>query len=200
MKRDLWKLVCVMATVAALWMSTGGNPVRLVSAEDQSAGSEKNAGNEDPADAARVSLREARQRAELLHETLTAVLDTIHRSYFKRDGRLPVPSRVLESVFFRIKRQTGIEACWLAVNTPAMSLDHEPEDSFEKQAAKALAAGQRTFEQVEDGCYRRAESITLFASCLKCHLPTVQVPKRPRVAALSISVPFGRMQQSEKKR
>ena len=189
-----------MAAVVALWMSTGGDPVRPVSAEDQSAGSDKSEGNEDAADDSSVSPAEARQRAELLHETLTAALDSIHRSYFKRDGGTPVPSRVLESVFFRIKQQSGIEASWLAVNTPAMSLDHEPKDSFEKHAAKALASGQRSFEQEEDGRYRRVESITLFASCLQCHLPTVQVPKRQRVAALSISVPFTRKQQSEKKR
>ena len=132
----------------------------------------------------------AQTQADLLHQTLTATLSVIHRSYFKGGETLPVPSRALEDVFYRLKRNAKIEARWMAVNTPAMSLQHKPRNAFEKRAATALARGQRTFVQVDQGYLRRAGAITLFSSCLKCHSPAAPGKKRNPVAALVISVPL----------
>ncbi|MEE3371908.1 MAG: DUF3365 domain-containing protein [Planctomycetota bacterium] len=132
----------------------------------------------------------AQTQAELLHQTLTATLSVIHRSYFKGGETLPVPSRALEGVFYRLKRNAQIEARWMAVNTPAMSLEHKPRNAFEKRAATALARGQRTFVQVDQRYLRRAGAITLFSSCLKCHSPAAPGKKRNPVAALVISVPL----------
>ena len=62
----------------------------------------------------------AQTQADLLHQTLTATLSVIHRSYFKDGDTLPVPSRALEGVFYRLKRNANIEARWMAVNTPCL--------------------------------------------------------------------------------
>ena len=132
----------------------------------------------------------AQTQADLLHQTLTATLSVIHRSYFKDGDTLPVPSRALEGVFYRLKRNANIEARWMAVNTPAMSLQHKPRNAFEKRAAAALARGQRTFVQVDQGHLRHAGAITLFSSCLKCHSTAAPGKKRNPVAALVISVPL----------
>jgi hypothetical protein len=59
---------------------------------------------------------------------------------------------------------------WLAVNTPAMHLDHEPKDAFERKAVEVLASGKGVFEATENGIYGFAGSITLSSECLSCHL------------------------------
>lgn len=138
----------------------------------------------------RLTEAEARARAKLLHETYEATLQAIHRRYFRDDAKLPVPSRVLEEVFSDVARRSKVKARWIAVNAPAMSLDHEPQDEFEKQAARILASGKEEYERVENGTYRRAAAITLFASCLKCHAPPPLRPDVHRVAGLAISVPL----------
>ena len=146
-----------------------------------------------------VAVAVAQTQADLLHQTLTATLGVIHRSYFKGGETLPVPSRALEDVFYRLKRTAKIEARWMAVNTPAMSLQHKPRNAFEKRAASALASGQRTFVQVDQGYLRRAGSISLFRSCLKCHSPASPGKKRNPVAALVISIPLAEFPRAPKK-
>ncbi|MBB74390.1 MAG: hypothetical protein CMJ75_07740 [Planctomycetaceae bacterium] len=142
----------------------------------------------------------AQTQAELLHQTLTATLSVIHRSYFKGGETLPVPSRALEGVFYRLKRNTQVEARWMAVNTPAMSLEHQPRNAFDKRAAAALSRGQRTFVQVDQRYLRRAGAITLFSSCLKCHSPAAPGKKRNPVAALVISVPLSEFRREPAQR
>lgn len=143
--------------------------------------------NEDAAP--KLSVAAARQQARLLHETYESTLQALHRRYFKDDGRMPVPSRVLDEVFADLSLRTNIKARWMAVNAQVMTLGHEPQDDFEKQAARELAKGQDEFERVEKGVYRHAGSISLFASCLKCHAPAPMNPTVHRVAALVINVP-----------
>jgi hypothetical protein len=137
----------------------------------------------------RVTLDEARGQAELLHETLHATLQVVHRRYYREDEGLPIPSRSLESVFAKLSRQRDIEFHWLAVNAQAMSIDHEPQDEFEHNAVKALRRGEESFEQVEEDVYRRAGAITLFSQCLKCHAPN-RMSTSDRLAGLVISIPY----------
>jgi hypothetical protein len=68
-----------------------------------------------------------------------------------------------------------------------MNIDHSPQDDFEKNAAKALSAGQEEYERAEDGVYRRAGVIRLTSECLKCHLPS-RTSTRERAAGLIISM------------
>lgn len=136
-----------------------------------------------------MNVEGARSQAKLLHETYEAILQAMHRRYFKDDARLPIPSRVLDEVFSDVERASNISARWIAVNAQAMSLDHEPKDPFETQAARHLASGKEEFELVEKGIYRRAGAITLFASCLKCHAPAPMRQDALRVAGLVISMP-----------
>ncbi|HRX80273.1 MAG TPA: DUF3365 domain-containing protein [Pirellulaceae bacterium] len=139
---------------------------------------------------AELTVDEARRQAKLLHSTYESTLHTVHREYFQEGGRTPIPARVLEDIFYWVDEETQGETRWIAVNTEAMSIDHNPESEFEKQAAKVLATGEEEFEQIDDGMYRRAGAITLFASCLKCHESSLtQLRTKRRVAGLVINIP-----------
>ena len=137
----------------------------------------------------RPSVVEARERAKLLHKVYASTLAVMHHHYFRAD-RAVLPARALEDVFTELDKDAKIQAKWIAVNTPAMSIHHEPESDFEKKAAAELAAGKSEFDRVEDGYYRRAGAIPLGASCVGCHTKLFSTPaKTPRFAGLVISIP-----------
>ncbi|MDP6060509.1 MAG: hypothetical protein QGH33_16515 [Pirellulaceae bacterium] len=137
-----------------------------------------------------MTIAEARARTKLLHTTYESTLIMVHRAYFEEGKRLTVPSRVLEDVFYWVDQETNGKTRWISVNTEAMNIDHEPESEFEKRAAKALASGKDDFELIEKGVYHRAGAVTLVASCLRCHEPTLmQNRRRKRVVGLVISIP-----------
>lgn len=142
----------------------------------------------DGEDLPRPTVAEARARARMLHQTYEATLQALHRRYFRDDGKLPVPSKVLDEVFSNLEYRSDVKARWIAVNAQAMTLDHEPKDDFEREAARQLVKNEE-FERVEDGVYRHAGAITLFASCIKCHAPPPMRPDVHRVAGLVISLP-----------
>lgn len=137
-----------------------------------------------------ITVAEARERAKLLHAVYAATLDSMHHHYFRRE--LPVlPARAMEDVFAALDRHARIKTGWIAVNTKAMSIDHEPKSAFEKQAAKAIAAGKGEWELVEDGVYRRASAIPLGAGCVHCHMGLFnKTPQTQRFAGLVISIPL----------
>jgi cytochrome c5 len=134
------------------------------------------------------SVDEARRRAEILHETFHATLQAVHLQYFRDDERVAVPAATLRSVFRELSRRQGVELRWLAVNAQAMNKDHEPASDFEKDAARQLAAGAKSHEQLDAGTYRRVGAIVLESECLKCHQPT-RMDTRPRTAGLVITMP-----------
>jgi hypothetical protein len=141
-------------------------------------------------DASKVSVAVARDRARLLHDVYTSTLDVMHERYF-HGQRATVPARALEDVFADIARKSNVEARWIAVNTKAMSLNHEPKNEFEKRAAAELSKGKEEFELIEGGNYRRAAPIELHAECVSCHTAFfTQPPKTPRYAGLIISMPL----------
>jgi hypothetical protein len=140
-------------------------------------------------DDARVTVAEARERARLMHEIYSVSLEVMHHHYFRND-RPTLPARALEDVFDEIDERSKIKTRWIAVNTPAMSVDHEPETEFEKKAAAEIAAGKTQYDRVEDGYYRRAGVIPLGAGCVGCHTKLFRSPaKTPRFAGLVISIP-----------
>jgi hypothetical protein len=142
-----------------------------------------------PADAPTVSIHEARERAKLLHSVYSATLDSLHHHFFRRD-RAVLPARAMEDVFEDVEREQKIQARWIAVNTPAMSVDHEPAGDFEKKAAEAIDGGKAFYERIEKGEYKRAGAIALGNSCVGCHTKFfAQPPKTPRFAALVITIP-----------
>jgi hypothetical protein len=134
------------------------------------------------------SVAEARQRARLLHGALHDTLQVVHARYFREDEGLVIPAASLKDVFDEIEERDGIKLRWLVVDGKAMNIDHEPKDEFEKQAARALAAGDPDHEAVSEGTYRFAGPITLKAECLKCHLPS-RSSNKSRTAGLLISIP-----------
>lgn len=157
-------------------------------AEQKSADS----GDSDPQPEAKelLTVKAARRQSKLLHETYVATLHTVHRTYFDEDSRDVIPARALENVFKEIDKETGGQTRWIAVNTPAMNIDHKPKEGFEKDAARQLARGDREFERIENGVYHRAGAISLFAGCTKCHLSGIRPQQKVRsVAGLIISVP-----------
>jgi hypothetical protein len=136
-----------------------------------------------------VSVAVARDRAKLMHDIYSATLDTMHHRYFRREGAV-LPARALDDVFAEVDRKTRIKTRWIAVNTPAMSISHEPVTEFEKKAATELAAGKAEFESSEQGYYLRATPIPLGTGCVSCHTRFGATDdKKPRFAGLVISVP-----------
>jgi cytochrome c553 len=107
-----------------------------------------------------------------------------------RHDRAVLPARAMEDVFAAIDRESKIKTRWIAVNTPAMSINHEAETAFEKKAAAEIAAGKKEFEGVEKGYYLRATAIPLGAGCVGCHTKfSATTDKTPRFAGLVISIP-----------
>jgi hypothetical protein len=132
----------------------------------------------------------ARERAKLLHDVYTTTLEVMHRHYFRREGAV-LPARAMDDVFEEMAGRSGGHANWIAVNTKAMSLDHEPTTTFEKKAAAELAAGKEEYELVTQRVYRRATVIPLHSSCVGCHTKMFSdPPKSPRFAGLVISIPL----------
>lgn len=132
----------------------------------------------------------ARERAKLLHEVYSATLDVIHKHYFRRDGPV-LPARAMEDIFDDVAGRSGAMANWIAVNTKAMSINHEPVTAFEKQAAAEISAGKESVERVTKRVYQRATVIPLKANCVGCHTKMFsEEPKTPRFAGLIISIPF----------
>ncbi len=136
-----------------------------------------------------VSVAAARERAKVMHDIYDTTLDVMHRHYFRREGSV-LPARALEDVFADMARQSGTKARWISVNTKAMSIHHEPDSEFEKQAAKELAAGKEEFELVENGYYQRAGRISLGGGCISCHTNQFSSPSTSaKFAGLVIRIP-----------
>lgn len=143
------------------------------------------------------SVEEARGRARLLHETIHGALQVMHRDFFREDEGLTIPSASLDDVFAELKKTHGVSVRWLAVNAEPMNIDHRPADDFEKQAAKALAAGKEEYDAVADKSFRFAGLIRLPSQCLKCHVPR-RTDNRERAAGVVITVPLGKTSGSRK--
>ena len=124
-----------------------------------------------------------------MHTVYAATLEVMHEHYFDRNKAV-LPARAMEDIFAEMSRQANIDARWISVNTKPMSVRHEPKSDFEKQAAKAIAAGKEEFEQLENGRYLRATPILLSDNCITCHTGFFSAaPKSPRYAGLVISIP-----------
>lgn len=175
-------LRCTVIWLTAFGISRAQEPTVGNRNGDEQPSAESN--NRDP-----LPVAAARQRAKLLHEVYAATLDVMHHRYF-RGERAIVPARALEDVFAEIDRQQGIKARWIAVNTRAMSISHEPKTDFEKLAAKAIADGRDELDEIDEGYYRRAGAIPLGSSCIACHTGFFKErPKKPLFAGLVISIP-----------
>ena len=170
-------LICAGMLIISSVSSTGGD-------EKQQTATKSGERERTPI---RLTRAAARERSELMHHIYAATLDAMHHHYF-RANKSVLPARAMEDVFADVARQTQSTARWMAVNTKAMSVDHEPNTDFERKAAAEIAAGKTEFETVEAGYYRRATMIPLTAGCVGCHMGMATDPgKTPRYAALIIS-------------
>jgi len=137
-----------------------------------------------------VSEATARERARTTYRIYASTLDVLHDHYF-HVNKAVLPARAMEDIFSDIEGQSGTKTRWIAVNAKAMSVDHEPANDFEKEAARRIAAGEKEVEQTESGVYRYAGSIPLHENCVQCHMGTfTNPPKKPRFAGLVISIPI----------
>lgn len=137
----------------------------------------------------RLSIAEAREKAKLTHKLYAATLHAMHQHYFIND-RAAVPARVMENMFSDVEREENMKARWISVNSKAMSVDHEPDTDFEKQAAKEIASGKSDYERVDNGVYQRAGAISLMNhGCLSCHVGFFKKNTKDRFAGLIISIP-----------
>lgn len=139
-----------------------------------------------------LTVAAARERSRTMHRIYLSTLDTMHDHYFHAN-RAVLPARAMEDIFGTVDRQSGVRTRWIAVNANAMSVDHEPIDEFERQAARKIASGEAAVEQTEPDMYRFAGAIPLQDSCVQCHMGTMTVPpKKRRFAGLVISIPLAR--------
>lgn len=128
-------------------------------------------------------------RSQLLHEMVHGALQVMHRDFFREDESFTLPSRSLEDVFAEMEERWQVEIRWLTVNAEPMNVDHNAKDEFEKQAVKALAAGEEEFEAVEENRFRYVGTIRLGSQCLKCHVPK-RTSLEDRAAGLVITMPI----------
>lgn len=136
-----------------------------------------------------ASLEAAREQARTMHRIYASTLDVLHDHYFHANKAV-LPARAMEDIFADVETASGAKVRWISVNAKAMSVDHEPQDAFEKAAARQIADGAREVEQRDGDIYRFAGSIPLHASCVQCHMGTfMNAPKKPRFAGLVISLP-----------
>ncbi|TWT57274.1 hypothetical protein KOR42_06330 [Thalassoglobus neptunius] len=113
----------------------------------------------------------ARRLASILFESVHGSLQVMHRDLFREDESLSIPSRSLEDVFSVLNRKYNVELRWLAVDTPAMNIDHEPSSEFEKQVVRHLRTQETSFESIEGNRFHYAGRIRLSTTCLGCHVP-----------------------------
>ncbi|MDB5392256.1 MAG: hypothetical protein JWM11_7902 [Planctomycetaceae bacterium] len=138
---------------------------------------------------ARVPVALARDRAKIMQEIYASTLNVMHHRYFHGD-RTIVPARAMEEIFSDMKLETRAQAKWISVNTKAMNIDHEPNSTFEKYAAKEIEAGKSDVEIIEEGYYRRAVAIRLTDGCIRCHENFFKEPtKTPKFSVLVVSMP-----------
>ena len=136
-----------------------------------------------------ASVKEARSRAYLLHETIHDTLHVVHRDFFDADERIAIPSHSFEDVFEGLERSYGLKIRWIAVDTRAMNVDNKPKTEFELRAVKKLATGQKHFEEVDADSFQFAGRIHLASQCLKCHVPS-RSNNDSRSAGLVILMPM----------
>ena len=153
--------LCVIAGLCLTFLTTSSN------GESQKADSSEKA-DEAPD---KLTIPEARRHTKLLHDTYIATLHTVHRSYFDKDERAIIPARAMEEVFRQIDAETGGKTRWIAVNTPAMNIDHNPKEGFEKDAARELKKGKRDFESRR----RRHLPSCSVAVCLVHEMPLIRL-------------------------
>lgn len=187
----LWIRRCAVVGIAAAFCFAAAFQVGALGDTPPGDGgpAAKNQPEDEAAGRILPSVDEARGQAELLHDAMHSTLQLVHHEYYREDEGLTIPAALLKDVFAEIAEARQVKLRWIAVNAPAMNIDHAAADEFEKDAVKALTAGKSHIDSVEAGVYRRAAAITLHAECLKCHLPN-RTSTKPRTAGLVISLPI----------
>lgn len=182
--------VCGISAAGVLWVSLALHAEPADDKADPSQGNQTVPAEKSSDPKHRVSVEAARERAKLMHDIYDSTLEVLHRHYFRREGSV-LPARAMEDIFDDMVQQSGTKARWISVNTKAMSINHEPQTDFEKQAAKELASGKSDFERIENGYFQRAGRISLGGGCVSCHTNQFSSPSTsPKFAGLVIRIPI----------
>lgn len=176
-------------TVCSVAVATGILLIANTLLGDPPADSHPAADQAAPAGNVVLAVEAARERAELMHNIYAATLEMMHHRYFRGD-RVTIPARAMEDVFSEIDRQSKIKSSWIAVNSRAMSIDHEPEGEFELAAVKAISGGEDHFELADDDTFRRVGAIRLSGGCMNCHGRFGSTSTSKRFAGLVIEIPL----------
>ena len=179
----MFGLICLQA----MWTDRQEGQDTGVSGQQQTRDAEFSGASSDTHSA--VTADEARIRARILHEAFHGALQVMHRDFFREDQKLKLPSKSLEDVFSEMAKAHQIELRWVAVNANAMSINHEPQNDFEREAVAALSSGEEEFERITEETFQYAGSIRLSASCLKCHVHS-RTSNDDRKAGLVITIPL----------
>jgi hypothetical protein len=178
-------LVALVATYAVAAEPSTDKPQGKVEESKNVAVAEQPANADDS-----PALVAAKKQARLMHDIYSATLDSMHHHYFHENKSI-LPARAMEDIFDELSETSKLKSNWIAVNTNAMSVNHEPKTDFEIKAAAALRTGQEKYEAVENGYYFRAGPISLGAGCVSCHTGFFSAqPKTPRLAGLIIGIPL----------
>ncbi len=184
-------LCAVVASAGTLYVTLASSQEPTSDAAGRTIASEKAVSDKSAKPEPRVSVATARERAILMHDIYEATLDAMHRHYFRSD-RSVLPARAMEDVFAAMSKQSTAQARWISINTKPMSINHEPQSDFEKQAARAISTGKEDFELVDKGYFQRVGRIPLGSQCVGCHSQQFNAPSNspsPKFAGLVIRIP-----------
>lgn len=122
-----------------------------------------------PAAPVRMSLSQARQTVAMLNDLYVNAVVLTHSTYVKDPGTTPAAT-VARQVFAVMKQKGWPETRWLSTTGHPFNPEHNPRDSFEKDAAAALGRGEARYERIEGGKLRVATLVPLVdKSCQMCH-------------------------------
>lgn len=178
MKRHLAALTVALTIASLCWETIGSEPAPMDEKDVCTADTKVDVPSADP----------RRQTAELLHESFEATLHAVHHYYYREDESLTIPGVAMKDVFRELADRRGVNIRWLAVNGQAMNVAHLPQNEFERNAVKAIAAGQETYDETKDDVYQYAGMICLTNECLKCHVPNRKSTEN-RAAGIVITIP-----------
>jgi hypothetical protein len=115
-----------------------------------------------------VPPEDARRSVSLLADFYRENLLLTHTTYINGSQQ---PAAVTTRKLFAAMTEKGWpEARWLSVNGKPLNVENAPRDPFEKEAARAIRAGEMLVERVEKGRYRAVAAVPFNGACLKCHL------------------------------
>jgi hypothetical protein len=117
----------------------------------------------------RMPLSQARQTVAMLNDLYVTSVVTTHSTYVK-DKSITPAATVARQVFEAMARKGWPQTRWLSTTGRPFNPEHNPKDTFERDAVVALKKGQARYERIENGHLRVVTLVPLVdKSCMMCH-------------------------------